>query len=111
MIRRPPRSTLFPYTTLFRSCAAAAASAARDVRNRRRRRIGNGDGGRARSVNARGGKRCRFLSGRKSRRPLGGQIGVGRNANRKEQRRNPVTASNPRPASASKKKKKRMLDL
>src|SRR3712207_8851923 len=25
MIRRPPRSTLFPYTTLFRSPAAAAA--------------------------------------------------------------------------------------
>src|SRR5260370_25721941 len=25
MIRRPPRSTLFPYTTLFRSTAAAAA--------------------------------------------------------------------------------------
>src|SRR2546422_7066917 len=24
MIRRPPRSTLFPYTTLFRSCAAPA---------------------------------------------------------------------------------------
>src|SRR5205807_10538655 len=23
MIRRPPRSTLFPYTTLFRSCSAA----------------------------------------------------------------------------------------
>src|SRR2546427_7183647 len=23
MIRRPPRSTLFPYTTLFRSCAPA----------------------------------------------------------------------------------------
>src|SRR5947199_6748932 len=23
MIRRPPRSTLFPYTTLFRSCIAA----------------------------------------------------------------------------------------
>src|SRR3712207_7932372 len=23
MIRRPPRSTLFPYTTLFRSCACA----------------------------------------------------------------------------------------
>src|SRR2546422_10512495 len=23
MIRRPPRSTLFPYTTLFRSCDAA----------------------------------------------------------------------------------------
>src|SRR5690348_17862265 len=24
MIRRPPRSTLFPYTTLFRSCAIPA---------------------------------------------------------------------------------------
>src|SRR2546421_7970099 len=26
MIRRPPRSTLFPYTTLFRSYASAASS-------------------------------------------------------------------------------------
>src|SRR3712207_7760628 len=25
MIRRPPRSTLFPYTTLFRSCLTCAA--------------------------------------------------------------------------------------
>src|SRR2546426_5927903 len=25
MIRRPPRSTLFPYTTLFRSCGFSAA--------------------------------------------------------------------------------------
>src|SRR3712207_8531099 len=32
MIRRPPRSTLFPYTTLFRS-----GGAARDGRPRRRR--------------------------------------------------------------------------
>src|SRR3989442_4748163 len=29
MIRRPPRSTLFPYTTLFRSRAAAREKAAR----------------------------------------------------------------------------------
>src|SRR2546430_8115897 len=28
MIRRPPRSTLFPYTTLFRSLAAKAHAAA-----------------------------------------------------------------------------------
>src|SRR2546422_9836538 len=28
MIRRPPRSTLFPYTTLFRSAFVAAMSAA-----------------------------------------------------------------------------------
>src|SRR3712207_8423875 len=26
MIRRPPRSTLFPYTTLFRSCSSAKQS-------------------------------------------------------------------------------------
>src|SRR3712207_8267624 len=25
MIRRPPRSTLFPYTTLFRSCSSSSA--------------------------------------------------------------------------------------
>src|SRR2546430_11793415 len=35
MIRRPPRSTLFPYTTLFRSGANAARSA--HVKTRRRR--------------------------------------------------------------------------
>src|SRR5256885_5501115 len=28
MIRRPPRSTLFPYTTLFRSCQSATFSSA-----------------------------------------------------------------------------------
>src|SRR5262245_64120742 len=27
MLRRPPRSTLFPYTTLFRSCRATCESA------------------------------------------------------------------------------------
>src|SRR2546429_4364489 len=32
MIRRPPRSTLFPYTTLFRSHERAAARAERRVR-------------------------------------------------------------------------------
>src|SRR2546430_12481146 len=35
MIRRPPRSTLFPYTTLFRSVAAAGRS--RDDRELLRR--------------------------------------------------------------------------
>src|SRR2546430_12025937 len=33
MIRRPPRSTLFPYTTLFRSCSPRRE--ARRVRGRR----------------------------------------------------------------------------
>src|SRR3989449_10486669 len=32
MIRRPPRSTLFPYTTLFRSVLAAPGSLAREER-------------------------------------------------------------------------------
>src|SRR2546422_11321354 len=31
MIRRPPRSTLFPYTTLFRSAEAGAAGSLRDA--------------------------------------------------------------------------------
>src|SRR3712207_7679257 len=36
MIRRPPRSTLFPYTTLFRS-ARRAVAAVRDLRHAARR--------------------------------------------------------------------------
>src|SRR5256885_5130198 len=35
MIRRPPRSTLFPYTTLFRSRKLAAAQRPADVQARR----------------------------------------------------------------------------
>src|SRR2546422_3590934 len=38
MIRRPPRSTLFPYTTLFRSGREAAPPSAGRCRPRRRRR-------------------------------------------------------------------------
>src|SRR5256885_4464099 len=44
MIRRPPRSTLFPYTTLFRSrqlVAAAAAAGARDALDQRDARGGD----------------------------------------------------------------------
>src|SRR5256885_10341990 len=51
MIRRPPRSTLFPYTTLFRSpfaiCGRAAARLNRD-RCRGRRRRGRRPGARSR---------------------------------------------------------------
>src|SRR6202008_3881119 len=38
MIRRPPRSTLFPYTTLFRSIADIAGAVERPGLERRRRR-------------------------------------------------------------------------
>src|SRR2546425_8670163 len=41
MIRRPPRSTLFPYTTLFRSPADLQALARRQLRDRARRPQGN----------------------------------------------------------------------
>src|SRR5215217_2033615 len=50
MIRRPPRSTLFPYTTLFRARLRGSPAAARD-----------------RST-ARGGQRCRRRQDRKSTR-------------------------------------------
>src|SRR5260370_4568495 len=43
MIRRPPRSTLFPYTTLFRSCprhdAQASPCSRRSLERRRNRRL------------------------------------------------------------------------
>src|SRR3712207_7557401 len=45
MIRRPPRSTLFPYTTLFRS-RHARHTAGRDD-GRHAARLGRGDKGRA----------------------------------------------------------------
>src|SRR5687768_17876982 len=40
MIRRPPRSTLFPYTTLFRSCGARAQPRRLPGRARHRHRQG-----------------------------------------------------------------------
>src|SRR5687767_15432939 len=46
MIRRPPRSTLFPYTTLFRSCRSRSSAASRSWRpaGRRGRRSARGRG-------------------------------------------------------------------
>src|SRR2546430_12854542 len=46
MIRRPPRSTLFPYTTLFRSRRAARARGTAEARSG----AGGGAGARARHV-------------------------------------------------------------
>src|SRR2546430_16944956 len=47
MIRRPPRSTLFPYTTLFRSLARLAR---RLARARRAHRLGDDDTRHARAL-------------------------------------------------------------
>src|SRR5256885_15258016 len=45
MIRRPPRSTLFPYTTLFRSGVGGGVDRAQEVRREgRRRRLQEGAG-------------------------------------------------------------------
>ena len=41
MIRRPPRSTLFPYTTLFRSVEDEGAAAEAGLRGIRRDQYGN----------------------------------------------------------------------
>src|SRR2546430_9265980 len=43
MIRRPPRSTLFPYTTLFRSHSPLAVSAALRKSNRSHGKTTQGD--------------------------------------------------------------------
>src|SRR3712207_8614526 len=42
MIRRPPRSTLFPYTTLFRSCGSVLVRGRRRGGGRRGRPVGLG---------------------------------------------------------------------
>src|SRR2546426_4789203 len=54
MIRRPPRSTLFPYTTLFRSAGTDARRAARGA---------PGGGGRARGPPSRRGGEARWRDG------------------------------------------------
>src|SRR2546430_13038179 len=62
MIRRPPRSTLFPYTTLFRSPRSFRACAFRKRSSRRGPARGNGEeaaagGGRAAGSHPRGRRR------------------------------------------------------
>src|SRR2546426_2518936 len=63
MIRRPPRSTLFPYTTLFRSdCARGAAPRHGDRAGRGGRSVGphgNAPGARALRVRRAGGAQRR----------------------------------------------------
>src|SRR3712207_7981793 len=54
MIRRPPRSTLFPYTTLFRSVVRTGLEAVRGLGGEAgRREVDAGDGGERLSGDAR----------------------------------------------------------
>src|SRR3712207_8344562 len=50
MIRRPPRSTLFPYTTLFRSSRVAARALCVALAELVEESLQRGDAGRARHV-------------------------------------------------------------
>src|SRR2546422_7009171 len=84
MIRRPPRSTLFPYTTLFRSPRAAAAergaSAAPGVARPRRLRSSGAVHGRAREATGRAGGEPRGAAATALRTAAGraGASGAGR---------------------------------
>src|SRR3712207_8196165 len=72
MIRRPPRSTLFPYTTLFRSGNLRGGRRAAEFARRRPVRRGRGvlrrDGHRGACGARRGGRAPRFGADRKSTR-------------------------------------------
>src|SRR3712207_8502091 len=46
MIRRPPRSTLFPYTTLFRSCGGGAGFWRNNPRRDEHAGLAHNEGGR-----------------------------------------------------------------
>src|SRR3712207_8696504 len=67
MIRRPPRSTLFPYTTLFRSRHAPAAAQRRRA-DALRRRVRPGDRRPARRARGRPPGRLVLLRQRRARR-------------------------------------------
>src|SRR5947209_13717793 len=76
MIRRPQRSTLFPYTTLFRSKIGLAAEKSRNLQHvdhlgHRRAMFGQmhvGQGRHAQGIADLGEDRARFLEDRKSTR-------------------------------------------
>src|SRR5256885_11344662 len=81
MIRRPPRSTLFPYTTLFRSKQASGPLRAADARAQRR-------------LETRATGRCHPIAAARLRRALaagrilGFGVGFGRTLDRKSTRLN-----------------------
>src|SRR6266508_5139278 len=64
MIRRPPRSTLFPYTTLFRSACAPRSSPPRAPARRRRPRTSRSEEHTS-ELQSRGHLVCRLLPEKK----------------------------------------------
>src|SRR2546430_14761249 len=72
MIRRPPRSTLFPYTTLFRSSLSHRSVRGRPVGGARPLRVrGCGVVGRGVAPDRGGGVPCRARTARRSGRDHG----------------------------------------
>src|SRR3712207_6899848 len=69
MIRRPPRSTLFPYTTLFRSRGGDGAERCRDARWHDGRGVGGGRRARGRGLRRTGGRAGADGGGRRRRGP------------------------------------------
>src|SRR3712207_7553643 len=67
MIRRPPRSTLFPYTTLFRSASLAGSSGSLTIGGSATLSA-NGDGGSGFGTGSGGEGRGGFVEDRKSTR-------------------------------------------
>src|SRR5260221_8784681 len=96
MIRRPPRSTLFPYTTLFRSASSCSGSHGNSVcpedQPFRNRWLG---------ITRMGDRPSRPLRVLPIRRGRGGRSPIGR-----RNRRTPLPPRNRIPASSFKKKKK-----
>src|SRR5215510_15697901 len=66
MIRRPPRSTLFPYTTLFRSCPHSVPLCGTGPRNRPRRTRSEEH---TSELQSRGHLVCRLLLEKKKQKP------------------------------------------
>src|SRR3712207_8976656 len=95
MIRRPPRSTLFPYTTLFRSSQDPRVGQAL------RRLVGAGGG--------RGGRR--FHAGRRHLRRRGALFSRGRSRDRKSTRLNSSHANISYAVFCLKKKKVELLSV
>src|SRR2546427_12208799 len=77
MIRRPPRSTLFPYTTLFRSHVRALGA---DRAARLARRRGRGDPDRAAALGEAPGLRSEPYRVRYLRPPVVDLCAIGRDA-------------------------------
>src|SRR5215208_2597334 len=88
MIRRPPRSTLFPYTTLFRSPLRPPGGVAGSVRGLRVRRAGAARRGDA-AARARARARVPRAGARAPRRRHGDEAGAARGGARAVRRRRP----------------------